>query len=178
MSNKRLGMYIKLKKDFFCRDIFCVAEEIIGKCIVRKHEDGLEHRYRITEIEMYVGEEDLACHASKGRTSRTEIMYSEGGSIYVYLIYGMYWLLNFVTGHKDTPQAILIRGIENVNGPGKIGKRLQLDKSFYGEDLCTSHRIWLEDDGYKATFTKHPRINIDYAGETWKNKPYRFVMVE
>ena len=166
----------RLKKEFFQRDIHLVAEELIGKILVRKWNNGHFEHFRITEIEMYVGEEDLACHASKGRTPRTEIMYSEGGKVYVYLIYGMYWLLNFVTGQKDTPQAILIRGVENVNGPGKIGKKLQLDKSFYGEDLSDSERIWIEDDGNKYSFTCHPRINIDYAGEIWRDKPYRYVL--
>ena len=169
-------MSCKLQKEFFCRDIFKVAEELMGKCIVRKHEDDAIGRYRITEVEMYIGEQDLACHASKGRTARTEIMYAEGGKVYVYLIYGMYWLLNIVTGPKDLAQAILIRGVENIDGPGRVGRALKLDKSFYGEDLNSSNRIWIEDDGYKSKFTRHPRINIDYAGEIWKNKAYRYVM--
>lgn len=170
-------MNTKLQKDFFNRDIFKVTEEIMGKYIVRKHDDNSISRYRITEVEMYIGEQDLACHASKGRTARTEVMYAEGGKVYVYLIYGMYWLLNFVTGPKDRAQAILIRGVENVDGPGRVGRTLMLDKSFYGEDLCSSNRIWVEDDGSKVKFTRHPRINIDYAGEVWKNKAYRYVMM-
>jgi DNA-3-methyladenine glycosylase len=88
----------------------------------------------------------------------------------------MYWLLNIVTGPKNEPQAILIRGVENVDGPGRVGRQLQLDKSFYGEDLSKSDRIWIEDDGYQSDFTCHPRINIDYAGEIWKNKLFRYVL--
>lgn len=168
----------KLKRDFFQRDIRVVADELVGKILVRKWNNNLTERFRITEIELYVGEEDLACHASKGRTLRTEVMYSDGGKVYVYLIYGMYWLLNIVTGEKDNAQAILIRGLEGINGPGKIGKRLGLDKSFYGEDLSCSKRIWVEDDGSRSIFTKHPRINIDYAGEIWKNKAYRHVLTK
>ncbi|WP_421917777.1 DNA-3-methyladenine glycosylase [Marinifilum sp.] len=166
----------KLKEDFFQREISLVAKDLVGKLLVRKFDDEKIKKYRITDIEMYIGEEDLACHAAKGRTERTEVMYAEGGLVYVYLIYGMYWLLNIVTGSKDQPQAILIRGVENIDGPGRVGRSLQLDKSFYGEDLSKSHRIWIEDDSYQASFTLHPRINIDYAGEIWKNKLFRYVL--
>jgi len=170
------NMNKRLEKKFFLRDICFVADELIGKIIVRKFGEKHEEQFRITEIEMYIGEDDLACHAARGRTARTEIMYSEGGRIYVYLIYGMYWLLNFVTGAVDQPQAILVRGVEGIDGPGKIGRKLQLDKSFYGEDLANSKRIWLEDDGNSFGYTTHPRININYAGNTWKNKPFRLKM--
>ncbi|NOU61694.1 DNA-3-methyladenine glycosylase [Marinifilum caeruleilacunae] len=169
-------MSTKLKADFFQRDIMLVAEELPGKLLVRKTDDGKTETYRITDIEMYIGEEDLACHASKGRTARTEVMYERGGLVYVYLIYGMYWLLNIVTGLKNQPQAILIRGVEKIDGPGRVGRSLQLDKSFYGEDLSKSNRIWIEDDGSPSDFTCHPRINIDYAGEIWKKKLFRYVL--
>jgi DNA-3-methyladenine glycosylase len=146
--------------------------------LVRKSDDGTIHKYIITEIEAYRGEEDLACHASKGRTNRTEIMYHEGGHLYVYLIYGMYWMLNFVTGEKNNPQAILIRGIDQFNGPGKLTKHLKIDKSFYGENLVTSDRIWIEinPEKSKREIKTYPRVGIDYAGEIWKNKPWRFIM--
>ena len=130
----------------------------------------------ITETEAYLGEEDLACHASKGRTPRTEIMYADGGAIYVYLIYGMYWLLNFVTGTENHPQAVLIRGIDNIIGSGRVGRELKIDKSFYGESLLTSCRMWLEDAPDTFDFTTAPRVGIDYAGDIWKDKPWRFIM--
>ncbi|BAX79882.1 3-methyladenine DNA glycosylase [Labilibaculum antarcticum] len=164
----------RLKNDFYIRDITIVAEQLLGKIIVRKYETGIEKRFRITEIEMYVGEEDLACHAAKGRTKRTEVMYSKGGSVYIYLIYGVYWLLNIVTGKKDDPQAILIRSLDGIEGPGKVGKKLRLDKSFYGEDLGSSTRLWIEDEGQLYNYTAHPRINIEYSGEIWRNKLYRY----
>ncbi len=164
----------RLKKDFYRNDIAIVAEKLLGKIIVRKFETGVEERFRISEIEMYIGEEDLACHAAKGRTKRTEVMYSDGGRVYVYLIYGIHWLLNIVTGKMNQPQAILIRGVKGINGPGKVGKVLKLDKSFYGEDLEKSNRLWIEDDGLFYNYTAHPRINVDYAGKIWKNKLYRF----
>ena len=165
----------KLNSAFFQRDALKVAPELIGKILVRRFTDGSKVRYRITETEAYRGEEDLACHASKGRTSRTEIMYHEGGKIYVYLIYGMYQMLNFVTTKEGEPQAVLIRSIEGYEGPGKLTRKLQIDKSFYGEDLSTSNRIWIEDDGFKFKYLTGTRIGIDYAG-IWKDMPWRFTL--
>jgi DNA-3-methyladenine glycosylase len=155
-----------------------VAQELLGKTLTRVFNTGEIKRFIITETEAYLGEEDLACHASKGRTSRTEVMYHEGGKIYVYLIYGMYWMLNFVTGTENHPQAVLIRGVKECRGPGRVGKLLQLNKDFYGEDLALSKRIWVEDATVATDFKITPRIGIDYAGETWKNKPWRFVLNE
>jgi DNA-3-methyladenine glycosylase len=138
--------------------------------------NGSELRYRIIETEAYRGAEDLACHASKGRTPRTEIMFQEGGLVYVYLIYGIHWLLNVVTGDMNEPQAVLIRVLDQgLNGPGKLTKVLEIDKSFYGEDLVTSHRMWIEDDGSKPEIEYRKRVGIDYAGDIWKNKLWRFV---
>ncbi len=164
----------RLKRSFFQRDVRLAADQLIGKLIVRKFENVEMESFRITEIEMYVGEEDLACHAAKGRTKRTEVMYLKGGLVYVYLIYGMYWMFNIVCGPEENPQAILVRAVENIDGPGKLGRKLRLDKSFYGEDLEQSDRIWIEHDGRRYNYTKHGRINIDYAGDTWKNKAYRY----
>jgi len=152
-----------------------VAENLIGKTLVRNFGNGEIFRSKIVETEAYLGADDLACHASKGRTPRTEIIFGEGGKVYVYLIYGMYWMLNFVTGQKNDPQAVLVRGVENCIGPGRIGKFLNLDKSFYREDMETSNRIWLEDSAHDGEIITTPRIGVDYAGEIWKNKPWRFV---
>lgn len=165
----------KLPHSFFQRDVREVAPDLIGKILVRQFDNGEILRLKITETEAYRGEEDLACHASKGRTKRTEVMYHEGGLVYVYLIYGMYWMLNFVTGPFDHPQATLIRGIEGFDGPGKLTKALQIDKSFYGEDLSTSKRIWVEDNQDKVSIDTSKRIGVDYAGE-WANKLWRFAL--
>ena len=166
----------KLSRDFFTRDVLTVAPELLCKILVCKvNNDFL--RYRITETEAYRGVEDLASHASKGRTVRTEAMYHVGGVVYVYLIYGMYWMLNIVTGQKNEPQAVLIRGLEGLYGPGRITRKLQIDRSFYDEDLTVSSRIWIEDDGLKFPFQTGARIGIDYAGE-WKDKPWRFTSSE
>lgn len=167
----------RISNDFFQNnDALFVAENLIGKTLVRDFGNGEIFRSKIVETEAYYGIDDLACHASKGRTPRTEIMFQHGGKIYVYLIYGMYWMLNFVTGEVENPQAVLIRGVETCIGPGRLGKMLNLDKSFYGEDLETSERLWLEDSQIEGNIIATPRIGIDYAGEIWKNKPWRFVI--
>lgn len=168
------GINIKLQRGFFTRDVLSVAPELIGKVLVVRTSNNVLLRYRITETEAYRGEEDLACHASRGRTPRTEVMYRIGGHIYVYFIYGMYWMLNFVTGDEGCPQAVLVRGIEGISGPGRVTKAINIDRSFYGEDLITSKRIWIEDTGVKPQILTSPRIGINYAGEVWKNKPWRF----
>lgn len=166
----------RLTAEFFQRDVLEVAPDLIGKILIRKFNRETIGRYLITETEAYRGEEDLACHASKGRTPRTEVMYHAGGKIYVYLIYGMYQMLNFVTERESIPHAVLIRGIEGYNGPGKLTRHLQIDKTFYGEDLALSDRLWIEDnEGFNPVYTTGPRVGIDYAGD-WKDKPWRFIL--
>jgi DNA-3-methyladenine glycosylase len=166
----------KLNTSFYLRDVLQVASGLLGKTIVRRFNDGSERRFKITEVEAYRGTEDLACHASKGKTARTEVMFRDGGVVYVYLIYGMYWMLNIVTGLENDASAVLIRGLDDISGPGKVGKILQLDKSFYGEDLLQSNRIWIEDSNKETDFTTSPRIGINYAGEPWVSKSWRFTL--
>jgi DNA-3-methyladenine glycosylase len=168
----------RIGTSFYALDAITVAQQLLGKVIVRHWEDGSMSRYVISETEAYYGEEDKACHASKGRTLRTEIMYAEGGYVYVYLIYGMYWMLNVVTGIKNHPEAVLIRGINDIVGSGKVGRELKLDKSFYGESLISSSRIWIENpsDPHPVKYVSAPRVGVDYAGEEWRNKPWRFIL--
>ena len=166
----------RLSPDFFLRDVLDVAPDLLGKTIVRRFDDGRIEKYRITETEAYRGVEDLACHASKGRTPRTEVMFRNGETIYVYLIYGMYWMLNLVTGIEGDPAAVLIRGMEGFSGPGKLGRKLQLDKSFYGESLIDSARIWIEDADPVSEIKTSKRIGIEYSGEEWANKLWRFYL--
>ena len=167
---------MRLSGDYFKQDAIVLAKDLLGKILVRRFENGIELRAKITEVEAYRGEEDRACHASKGRTKRTEVMYAGGGKIYVYLIYGMYWLINFVSGEEGHPQAVLIRGLENINGPGRVGRFLQLDESFYGEDLNNSQRIWLEKPENTAplAINSSSRIGVEYAGMEWAGKQWRF----
>jgi DNA-3-methyladenine glycosylase len=167
----------RLKRSFFIRDVLHVAPELIGKTLVVRSEHNEIQRFMITETEAYRGAEDKACHASKGRTARTEVMYLEGGGIYVYFVYGMYWMLNFVAGEENEPQAALIRGIERHNGPGKLTKALNIDGSYYGEDLTVSDRIWVEDTGFMPEIRTGPRIGINYAGDPWIKKPWRYFII-
>jgi len=166
----------RLPREFYIRDVLDVAPDLIGKNLVVKNNDGNCFKYALTEVEAYRGTEDKACHASKGKTSRTSVMFGNGGHLYVYLIYGMYWMLNIVTGTAGEPQAVLIRGIGGICGPGKLTKKLGIDRSFYGEDLVTSERIWLEDSGIKPCYKTGPRIGIEYAGAYWKSVPWRYFL--
>ena len=167
---------MKLKKDFFLNDVLEVAPNLLGKILVRKFTDGTIKKYIITETEAYRGEGDLACHCSKGKTQRTSIMYEEGGVIYIYLIYGMYWMLNFVCYKKGVPQAVLIRGIEGFAGPGKLTKELEINKEFNGKEISNTKELWIEDNNITAKYTTKSRVGIDYAGEIWKNKLWRFIL--
>jgi DNA-3-methyladenine glycosylase len=172
-----MGMKSRLPAGFFQRDVLEVAPELLGKILVRKFDDGNLHRFIITEVEAYSGDSDRACHASKGKTPRTEVMFREGGLVYVYLVYGIHWLLNIVTGEEGDASAVLIRGLEGIDGPGRVGKALRLDKSFYGENLFTSNRIWVEESGQQVEFTTSPRVGIHYADEPWVSKPWRYLLI-
>lgn len=164
----------RLSREFYIRDVLEVAPDLIGKMMVVRLPDNTFGKFRVNEVEAYRGIDDKACHASKGRTKRTEIMFHEGGKLYVYMIYGMYWMLNIVTGKEDDPMAVLIRGVENLNGPGKITKSFGIDSTYYGEDVCVSTRIWFEDDGAVSHYKTGSRIGIDYAGEYWKTRQWRY----
>lgn len=171
-----------LDKKFFKRNVVKVAEDLLGKYILRKI-DGKISAYKIIETEAYDGEHDLACHASKGRTKRTEVLYGEAGHLYVYLIYGMHYLLNVVADKIDYPAGVLIRGIANekekILGPGRVTKTLKIDKLFHGKLAHKKLALWFEDRGEKITakeIQKTPRIGIDYAGPIWSKKKWRFVI--
>ncbi|MBE6846301.1 MAG: DNA-3-methyladenine glycosylase [Ruminococcus sp.] len=167
-----------LDGNFFHRDCLEVAPDLVGKLIVRKLDSGEEISLRITETEAYRGTEDKACHASKGRTPRTEILYGESGIIYVYLCYGIHWLMNVITGEKEQPQGVLIRACENFEGPAKLTKKLQIDKSFNNQHVDGNERLYFVDDGFKPRIRTDKRVGIDYAGEEWAAKPWRFCAAE
>ncbi len=168
----------KLQRSFFLEDAVTVAHKLLGKIIIRTLDDGTVSKYVITETEAYFGEEDKACHASKGRTARNQIMYAEGGKIYVYLIYGIHWMLNVVTGSENHPEAVLICGLNFVSGSGRAARVLKIDKSFYGEDLLHSERITIEDAPEITDYKTSVRKGIAYAGEEWQSKQWRFIMPE
>ncbi len=164
----------RLDRTFFLRPALVVAPELLGKLIVRRFDDGSILRIPVTEVEVYLGIDDRACHASRGMTPRNRVMFGEGGILYMYLIYGIHWMLNIVTGGAGQPEALLIRGAGAVAGPGKLTALLRMDGSFYGEDLSTSDRVWIEDAPAIGDFTTGPRVGINYAGEPWISKPWRY----
>jgi len=184
---------LKLPRSFYEQSTVDVAKQLLGKYLIREHTEGASVG-RIVETEAYVGPHDLACHASKGRTRRTEVMFGAAGYAYVYFIYGFYHMLNLVTEAKDYPAAVLIRAAQPVegialmhrrrkngslrnlaSGPGKLCQAFGIDRSLNGADLC-GEVLFVEDRGEPAPkFLATPRIGVDYAGK-WKEKPYRFLV--
>jgi DNA-3-methyladenine glycosylase len=165
----------RLTRDFYIRDVLEVAPDLIGKNLVCNH-NGHISANTIMEVEAYRGIEDQACHARFGFTRRNSVMYKAGGPLYVYLVYGIHWMLNVVTGPLNKPQAVLIRGIQGYLGPGILTKALGIEKSFYGEDLVRSKRIWIEPHLENPVILQKPRIGIDYAGEPWKSIAWRYIL--
>ncbi len=156
-----------------------LAHWLVGKLLVRRVGRRKEVRYRITETEAYDSEQDLACHASRGRTPRSEVLYSPGGVWYVYLCYGVHEMLNLVAGPAEWPAAVLIRGVDGISGPGRVTRALGIDRSLNREPAVPTTGLWLEDDGWVPPRSKvkcTPRIGIDYAGPVWSAKPWRFVL--
>ena len=166
-----------LERSYFSSPATLLAPDLIGKILCRKTENGVI-RARITETECYFGEEDTACHAHKGKTERTKTMYEEGGINYVYLCYGMHFMLNIVTGPKDHPEAVLIRGVEGANGPGRTTKLMQITTKDNGLSLTEEKGIWIEDDGLKFDRIALSRVGIDYASEEDRNRPWRYIIKE
>ena len=166
-----------LDHHFLDRPTLVVAAELLGQYLCREME-GEVRRYTITEVEAYDGPEDKACHAHKGKTPRNSIMFGTAGHWYVYLCYGMHWLLNVVTGPEEYPAAVLFRGLEEVSGPGRLTKHLGIDKA-QDRKACTRETgLWLESSGQtisESEIEKTPRIGIGYA-EEWVDVPYRFIL--
>lgn len=139
---------------------------------------GVETRVAITEVEAYDGEHDLACHARRGRTARTDVLYGSGGVWYVYLCYGIHEMLNLVTGPEGSPAAILIRGVEGTAGPGRVTRVLSIDRRLNRTPALPASGLHLEDDGIvprRGEVRRGPRVGVDYAGPIWAAKPWRFI---
>ncbi len=161
-----------INRKFYARDTLAVAKNLLGCFLIRQYR-GKIIRAIITETEGYIGEDDLACHASRGRTPRTEVMYGNPGNAYVYMIYGMYHCLNVVTERRNFPAAVLIRAvkIENIdykktNGPGKLCKLLHIDRKLNQWDLTKTEKLWIEKPAQntaKWNIIAGRRIGIDYA---------------
>jgi DNA-3-methyladenine glycosylase len=169
----------KLSRSFFSRGAEIVARDLIGAVLVRRIA-GETRRCRIVETEAYVGSHDLACHAAKGRTARTEIMFGAAGHAYVYLIYGMYQMLNIVTGEVSDAQAVLIRAAEpldgwdaDLSGPGKLSRALGITRTDNGLDVTGNNMYLLSRDAREIQILRSRRIGVDYARE-WRDSPLRF----
>ena len=164
---------------FYARRTLTVARDLLGKHLVREI-SGITRTGRIVEVEAYVGPHDRACHAYKGRTKRTEVLFRSPGLAYVYLIYGMYHCLNVVTERLDYPAAVLIRAVEDetglIDGPGRVCRAYGIDLTLNYHDLTTGQKLWLEDRGKRpprSQIGSFPRIGVDYAGK-WAARPWRF----
>ena len=180
-----------LKTEFFDRSSVTVAEELLGKFLVRERKIGEKKEremYKIVETEAYEGLLDRASHASRGQTVRNAPMYGLPGTIYVYFTYGMHFMFNIVCGKKGHPAAVLIRGVESCSGPGRLTKKLGIDKRLNGRMLGKTSGLWVQwvedrievrDKSYeirKVKILRTPRIGIRYAGPIWSKKLYRFVL--
>ena len=184
---------MKLARAFYEQNTLDVARQLLGKYLVRRHPDGTTIG-RIVETEAYIGPEDKACHAARGRTARTEIMFGHAGHAYVYMIYGFHYMLNIVTEAADFPAAVLIRAVEPLkgvrlmqsrrgterlrslaSGPGKLCQAFAIDRALNGNDVC-GRVLYLEDRGdVPPKIITTPRIGVDYAGK-WRLKPWRFLI--
>ena len=200
MTQPRISASQSLPQDFYARDTLTVAKDLLGCRIVREYQ-GKILIGRIVETEAYIGHCDKACHAYNYKyTARTKTLFDQPGTAYLYLIYGMYTCLNFVTEAKGEPAAVLIRALEPcgdpnllayqrfgrdyaelttyqrqnfLNGPGKLCQALALDKSFDGHDLRKSPLYVLPRLTPVVEIHQGPRIGIDYAEEA-KDFPWRF----
>lgn len=185
-----------LERDFYMRDSLEVAKDLLGQTLVRE-EDGLVGRFKIVETEAYRGVADKGAHAYGGkRTDRTKPMFEEGGITYIYLIYGMYNCLNIVANVKDNPQCVLIRAVEPLdeeafemckkyraikskklqdltNGPGKLCKALNIDRSLLEIDVTKLGCLYITEGARPSEITADKRINIDYA-EEYRDVEWRF----
>ena len=163
-----------LPREYFLRPATELAPELLGKLLCRKIENEVI-KLRILETECYFGEEDTACHAHKGKTDRTSIMYEAGGNAYVYLCNGIHSLLNITTGEEGHPEAVLIRAVEGAVGPGRLTKRLSIDRALNRKPLTEESGLWLEDDGIRCDHVTAPRVGIDYASEADRARLWRFI---
>lgn len=186
-----------LPHSFFARNARTVARDLLGTLLTRRSDTAPTRSGIIVETEAYVGAEDMASHAHRGRTPRTEVLFGPAGIWYIYLVYGMHHQLNIVTDLPGTPAGVLIRAIEPVegiapmraartavrtnrdltNGPGKLCHALAIDRSLNGTSATdrTAH-VFISSDNHRipsSHIIAAPRIGIPYAS-AWKDKPLRF----
>jgi len=166
-----------LPRRFFDRPADQVARELLGAFLVVRDADGRVMRHAVIETEAYLGAHDRACHAARGMTPRNAVMFGPAGVWYVYLCYGMHWMLNVVTGPVGTPAAVLIRGVAGHVGPGRLTRGLGIHAGHNATPAARCSGLWLESGVAvpPRKIERTPRIGVDYAGE-WAAKPLRFVV--
>lgn len=186
-----------LPPSFYDRPTLTVARELLGARLVRI-QDGVRLSGLIVEIEAYIGETDLGCHARAGKTARTRVMYGPPGRTYVYFAYGMHWMLNVVTEQAGFPAAVLIRALELetgqdlvaarrapakpadwTNGPAKLARAFGIDMSQNELDLTQApSSLWIEPGVVisDASVTIGPRVGLYSVPEPWKSLPWRFLV--
>lgn len=172
-----------LTQDFFNRRADVVAQDLLGKYLVRR-KSGRAAAFQIIETESYDGHDDTTSHAARGKTAGNAPMFGAAGRFYVYLCYGMYWMLNVVTGNEGYPAAVLIRGVRGergemeCDGPGRVTRYLAIDKTFNNKKATRKNGLWFEDRGIivpPRLIKKTPRIGVGGTKE-WKQKPLRFLL--
>lgn len=175
-----ISAVLKLDHAFYARPAVDVARDMVGAVLVRRYR-GRAYRARVVETEAYVGAHDLASHASKGRTARTDVMFGPAGRAYVYLIYGMHEMLNVVTSVEGDPQAVLIRAGEpldgweaDLSGPGKLARAMKITRALNAADLAGDELFFTPNPGPPPRLIAGKRVGIDYAGD-WKHELLRFM---
>jgi DNA-3-methyladenine glycosylase len=192
----------RFAREFFARDTLAVARDLLGTRLVRLL-DGQRLSGIVVECEAYIGQDDTACHASRGRTRRNEVMFGPPGYAYIYFTYGMHWMLNVVTEAEGFPAAVLLRAIQPVEGietmralrkaqrksradpgltggPARLTRALAIDKTLNGADLVAGERLWLEPNASVpgGSVGRGPRIGVQYAAEKDRLAPWRFWVLD
>jgi DNA-3-methyladenine glycosylase len=182
-----------IPQSFYRRDVDLVARELLGHLLVR--DDVV---LRITEVEAYGGPEDSASHVRHGRTGRNAIMWGKGGHAYLYLCYGLHWMLNVVTGEEGQGAAVLIRACEPVAGldtllarrmmnavkpallagPGRVTQGLSLDQVFNGEALYRKGDLELREGEPPSAIISGPRVGIAFATKEDQHSHRRYAVAE
>ncbi len=171
------GFQEVLGPSFFDRRADSVARELLGCWLIVQRADQYQEKHRIFEAEAYLGPQDLACHGRMGPTLRNRTMFGPAGHWYVYLCYGMHWMLNVVTGREGLPAAVLLRGVGESEGPGRLTKMLGVTKQYDGKRLEPISGLWIErGDGVpRRQVRRTPRIGVGYAKQ-WADKPLRYLV--
>jgi DNA-3-methyladenine glycosylase len=175
-NNQKRTPAAVLDPSFFDRPADAVARNLLGKVLVRRCGEQRQALV-VTETEAYLGPHDLASHSARGRTARTAVMFGPPGMLYIYLVYGLHWMLNLVTGPTGHAAAVLIRSAGEFTGPGRLGRALQIDRTLNGMIAAPETGLWFEDAPKPSErIIATPRIGVDYAGPIWARRKLRFVI--